>query len=426
MNILILGSGGREHALAWRLSQDPSAKNVFVWPGNAGIFLDKKIREISAPFDFDSFATTIKELDITLVVPGAEKYLYEGISDECRKLGVDCFGPSLAAAQLERSKLFSKRIMSKAQIPTARFTDLTPVFESNLDGAKAILEDYQMPVIKISGPSLGKGVFVCKSPVEAFEILQKIKGHPMEGLEEGIFVEEGIEGKEVSLFFACHDQNFNFLGAAQDHKRLLDQDLGPNTGGMGTVSPVKWVDESFLASAIEKFVKPTLKTMREEGAPFSGVLFLGFMVNQSGAYLLEYNVRFGDPETQVILPLIEGDLTHFLSSLMKGETELPELTLKNESAIHVVKAARGYPGTFGDEIERNQTVHFHPTTPNHYKFFFAGVRSQNGELLTSGGRVLGVTAWDLTKDLARIKAYERLRDITFSGEHFRKDIGLKT
>ena len=426
MNILILGSGGREHALAWRMSLDKSVENVFVWPGNPGMFLETKLKEISEAFNFEALKKNIQEYNIELVIPGAEKFLYEGVTNECEKLGVLCFGPSMEAAMLEKSKLFSKIIMKESSIPTAAFTDLTTEFRTDLKACESILKNYQRPVIKISGPSLGKGVFVCKDSTEAFETLLKIKEHPLEGLEEGIFVEEGLEGKEVSLFFACHKENFRFLGAAQDHKRLLDQDEGPNTGGMGTVSPIKWVDEEFINHSINTFVRPTLKTMMMKGQPFSGVLFLGLMVNEKDSSLLEYNVRFGDPETQVIMPLIEGDLAQLLCSLLKEEKSLPPLTLRAESAIHVVKAARGYPGTFGQEVEKNQKIFFHPSTPNHYKFFFAGVKAQDGEFFTSGGRVLGVTAWDLTRDLARIKAYERLRDMSFSGEQFRKDIGLKT
>lgn len=425
MNILILGSGGREHALAWRLSLDKSVETVFVWPGNPGMFLEKKLQEISGSFDFESLGQRIKDHRIELVIPGAEKFLYEGVSDECAKLGVACFGPSAQGARLEKSKLYSKKIMEKAKIPTARFRDLTSEFESDVKSCLRILTDFKRPVIKISGPSLGKGVFVCQSAHEAYDVLLKIKDHPLEGLEEGIFVEEGLEGKEISLFFACHKENFRFLGAAQDHKRLLDLDEGPNTGGMGTVSPVKWADEKFIQQSIETFVRPTLKTMMKEGIPFTGVLFLGLMVNDQDSSLLEYNVRFGDPETQVIMPLIEGDLTEAILALVREEKSLPPLSLRAESAIHVVKAARGYPGTFGQEVEKNQKIFFHPSTPNHYKFFFAGVKSQDGEFYTNGGRVLGVTAWDLTRDLARIKAYERLRDMSFSGEQFRKDIGLK-
>lgn len=427
MNLLILGSGGREHALLWRLGQDESAEKIFVWPGNAGMeFMTGPAREklafLTLSFSRENLKNIIREEKIDLVIPGAEKFLYEGIADWCQELNVPCFGPTRAAAQLEESKLFSKTVMTAAGIPTARYRDLSRAFREDIEMAFEVLKGFKKPVIKISGPALGKGVFVCDSHAEAVAALQQVKRNPMAGLEQGIFVEEGLPGKEISLFFACHEESFLFLGAAQDHKRLLDHDRGPNTGGMGAISPVSWAQKSFIDAATEKFVLPTLREMKSRGTPFTGVLFIGLMVDGTESNLLEYNVRFGDPETQAILPLIEGDLTRALYDLCRGGKPTG-ITLKNEFAVHIVKAAKGYPGLFGEMVERGQRIQSNITQDNHTQFFFAGVKREGEELLTDGGRVLGVTTWEKNRDLARAHAYKKIQELTFSGEHFRKDIG---
>jgi phosphoribosylamine---glycine ligase len=423
MNILILGSGGREHALAWRLAQDKSSHGIFVWPGNDGM-KGEKIRTVSEKFGPENFIALIKKEKINLVIPGAEKFLYQGVSDWCRELEIPCFGPTKDAAELERSKLFSKNLMKEAGIQTAPFTDITNNFNNDLSAAVASIKTFKKPVIKISGPSLGKGVFVCETIEEATDVLMKLKANPIPGMEDGILVEESVYGQEVSVFFACHGEEFSYLGSAQDHKRLLENDKGPNTGGMGAISPVSWVGDSFIKSIAEKFLKPTLAEMKKRNTPFKGVLFLGLMVNPEETNLLEYNVRFGDPETQVILPLIDADFSEFLFSFSKDSKVLP-LKLKNETAIHVVKAAKGYPGLFGATVEKGQPIHFFQQTFNKSHVFFAGVKRNGDTLQTDGGRVLGITSWGSSKHEARITAYEALNTVRFEGEHYRKDIGKK-
>lgn len=429
MNVLILGSGGREHALAWRMAQDESTTKVYSWPGNPGFdFLPfeqkEKLKSISVSFSKENLKEIIETCQIKLIVPGAEKFLYEGVSDWCETWDVPCFGPSQKAASLERSKLFSKKIMEEAQIPTAAYEDLSSVFKGSIDDAALILNKFKMPVIKVSGPSLGKGVFVCHDHNEAYATLKQLKETPIPGMEEGLFVEEGLSGKEVSLFYACHDQDFLFLGAAQDHKRLLDQDLGPNTGGMGTVTPIPWVTDEFIKQATADFLQPTLNCMSEKGIPFKGVLFLGLMVTESGSYLLEYNVRFGDPETQVLLPMIKGDFSQVLYQFSCGKKADP-LQLREGSAVHVVKAAKGYPGNFGAEVEKGQRITTLLTENSQSQVFFAGVRRNGSDLVTDGGRVLGVTSWGKDRNEARNLAYKKLSELTFSGEQFRLDIGGK-
>ncbi len=422
MNVLVLGSGGREHALCWRMKQDPSCSQIFAWPGNPGM---EGIQLLQASFNKQNLEEIIGTYNIKLIIPGAEKYLYEGVSDWCEEWKIACFGPSTKAASLEKSKIFAKEIMIMSGVPTASYKDLTHEFKNQFSCCENILSSFSRPVIKISGPSLGKGVFVCKDTTEAMSILEDIKRSPLPGLEEGIMVEEGLNGKEVSLFYACNGENFVFLGAAQDHKRLLDNDEGPNTGGMGAYSPVDWVNDDFIQRSSDTILRPTLNKMKELGHPFKGVLFLGLMVNDNEVNLLEYNARFGDPETQVILPLIQGDLTQLLFDISSFDNSSQNIFLKKQVAIHVVKAARGYPGTFGTFIEKNQKIHLDTNKLENVHCFFAGVSKQDGDLVTNGGRVLGITAVAETLLEAKELAYSGLSKCHFEGEQFRSDIGGK-
>jgi phosphoribosylamine--glycine ligase len=375
-------------------------------------------------FNKENLKEVIEFYNIELIIPGAEKYIYDGVGDWCSEWRIACFGPSARAASLERSKIFSKILMTEAGVPTASYKDLSKSFTHQFEEMASLLKDFKKPVIKISGPSLGKGVFVCADVSQALKTLEEIKKTPLPGLEEGLMVEEGLSGKEVSLFYACHGETFTYLGAAQDHKRLLDNDEGPNTGGMGTVSPVEWVDDKFIQDSNERFLIPTLKRMNERGIPFKGILFLGLMVGPEGSFLLEYNVRFGDPETQVLMPLIQGDLSLFLFELSSGYKLTQTISLKNKSAVHVVKAASGYPGTFGTPIEKDQKITFHHL-PQDTLCFYAGVRRENDGLVSSGGRVLGITGLGDSKKTAKDLAYKNLGLVSFNGEHFRTDIGGK-
>lgn len=420
MRVLILGSGGREHALAWRCSRDASVEKVYVWPGNEGM-KGESIQVLNLEWRKETFSTFLKTNAIDFVIPGPEKFLYEGVTDWCEELHVPCFGPSQKAAKLEESKIFAKELMKKAGVPTAPFIDISEVFNRDINEACLLLKQFKKPVIKISGPALGKGVFVCENPEEASDVLRQLKESPVSGVEHGLLVEEGVCGKEVSVFFACNGMDFAYLGSAQDHKRLLDGDKGPNTGGMGTVSPVSWVDDNFLDKVKAEILIPTLTMMKETGNPFKGILFLGLMVDGNEINLLEYNVRFGDPETQALMPLIDGDFAQLLALMMKGEKCTFEF---NEfSAVHVVKSARGYPGTFGTSIERDRPVSVARNFDNNTFLFFAGVRKKGEGLVTSGGRVLGVTARAETMEAARENAYKAINNVHFEGEHMRLDIG---
>jgi phosphoribosylamine--glycine ligase len=423
MRILILGSGGREHALAWRLSQDESCSQIYVWPGNDGIVSDKIIK-VTDNFCKEIFINFVLSKHINLVIPSSETFLYQGVSDWCSLTKTPCFGPSKLASKLEGSKLFSKKLMIDAGIETSKFQDITEYLKiSDLNSALEVIKKFKKPVLKLSGPALGKGVFVCSHFLEAAEVLNELIKKPLVGMEDGLFVEEAVEGKEISMFFACNDLGFSYLGSAQDHKRLLNDDKGPNTGGMGAVSPVPWAKEDFIQKVSEQIVRPTLIRMKEYGLPFMGILFLGLMVDKDKINLLEYNVRFGDPETQVILPLIEGDLAQFLYGVTQGS--FSNLQIKDEFAVHVVKAAHGYPGIFGHEIEKDRPISLSTDQLSEGQFFFAGVKLKDNQLHTNGGRVLGVTSWGTNLESARMKAYEAINLIHFDGEQYRSDIGAK-
>ncbi len=421
MKILILGSGGREHAIAWRLSLDSSSSRIFIWPGNDGMS-GEKLELIDRPFDQESFTSLVTKLGIDLVIPGPEKFLYQGVVDWCLGLDVPCFGPGAQASSLEKSKLFAKILMQEAGVPTSPFRDLTAALSRGMEEVNSLLKEFRKPVIKISGPSLGKGVFVCDSVDDASEVLRKLAQAPQPGMEDGVLVEEAVCGKEVSMFFACTNEAFTYLGSAQDHKRVFDADQGPNTGGMGAIAPVPWVSEEFIRDIGERFVTPTLELMVKRGTPFRGVLFLGLMVGPEGTNLLEYNIRFGDPETQVILPLLDGDFSDFLLCCARQEA-IPKLTILPAAAVHVVKAARGYPGVFGAPIEAGQLITWRDSEYASAKLFFAGVKRSKEGLVTNGGRVLGFTAWAPTAAEAIRNCYALLPECKFQGEHFRRDIG---
>ena len=420
LRVLILGSGGREHSFAWRCSQDKSTEKIFIWPGNAGIS-GARLENIDIEWNKDNFLAVLKDKEINFVIPGAEQFMYDGVSDWCEELHVPCFGPSKRASLLEESKLFAKNVMNEANVPTASFVDITLAFQTSIEKVSNLISDFKRPVIKISGPALGKGVFVCDNSNEALEVLSQLKEFPIPGIDGGLLVEEGLRGKEVSVFFACNGAHFSYLGSAQDYKRLLDGDKGPNTGGMGTVSPVPWVDDKFIKNVQERFLLPTLRHMASIDSPFKGVMFLGLMVEGDDMKLLEYNVRFGDPETQVLLPLIEGDFARMLFHLSQG---LPTpVSRKADTAVHIVKAARGYPGAFGEMVEKGQTISTSNFPSSRSHLFFAGVKKADEKLVTNGGRVLGVTSLGPSLKEALSNAYEAISCITFPGEQFRKDIG---
>lgn len=422
MKILVLGSGGREHALAWRMAQDPGVERVFVMPGNPGMH-SESVEPLLIGLTLPQVEAFCIKNKVDFVMVGPEKFLFEGWVDELKKLGIPAVGPTRTAARLEESKSFSKDFMTEHRIPTARFFNVKS--EAEALSALEKTRDWAGVVVKLSGPALGKGVVVTQNAAEARDVIQKFYQEKSPGIEGGIVIEEKLAGKEVSLFYACLDREFRFLASASDHKRLKDNDEGPNTGGMGAISPSPWSNADFLKRVEEKVVKPTLEGMAKTGNPYRGILFLGLM----GDSMLEYNVRFGDPETQAILPVLKGNLSKFLHAIARGDTSAfksEALAPGADHAIHVVKAAKGYPGLFGEPIEAGKKVEIvRKDSGSGTQWFFAGVKETGDDLVTAGGRVLGISAWAAAAKQAQEKAYAAISDIRFSGEQYRRDIGGK-
>jgi len=426
MKILLIGSGGREHALGLRLLQDPGIHQVLVYPGNPGMKSTEGLFPIpSAKISFEVALTIALKENVSLVVIGPEWPLYQGWVDQFEKEKIPVFGPSKAASVLEESKISAKIFMKENQIPTARF-QVAKTLEETISIIKSN-PDWAGYVLKLSGPALGKGVVVTQTSSEAIHAAQDFFSYSPLGIEDGVVVEELIQGKEVSLFYVCLGEDYHYLTSACDHKRLLDHDQGPNTGGMGAYSPANWVSTELLKKAEDQFLKPTLLAMKNNGTPFKGVLFIGLMIADQNPYLLEYNVRFGDPETQAILPRIQGNLSALLlACAQKNEEEFRKIQLRESSlhSLHIVKAAKGYPGIHGEPIETGKVIKFNLKPSLHEQFYFAGVSEKDNQLWSSGGRVLGFTT--LADSIVEVQknAYEKLAQVSFDGEQFRTDIGV--
>lgn len=412
--VLIVGGGGREHALAWKLSQSPELERLFVAPGNAGTEpwnVPISSQDISALVEF-----AVKEaIDLTLV--GPEDPLSLGIVDAFHKAGLRIFGPTRAAALLEGSKSFAKSIMESAKIPTARWE----VFEE-ADQAKTYIQTLGAPcVLKADGLAAGKGVIVAMDLETALQAVDEIMDGNFGAAGKKLLVEEFLEGQEVSLLCFSDGNAARPMVPVQDHKRALDGDKGLNTGGMGTYSPPPIWSSELEESVMRDLVEPTLKVMRERGAPFQGVLFLGLMLTEQGPKLLEYNVRFGDPETQAVMKRLDSDLLPILWACTEGRLTEVELEWKDEVAVCVVMAAPGYPSAY----PKGLPIRLPKSDDKDSVIFHAGTGMRNGNLESTGGRVLGVTASGKTLQQAREKAYKLVENVDFPEAHFRRDIGLK-
>ena len=412
MKVLVIGSGGREHALAWKLSQEAE---VICAPGNAGMTDDVE----TLPLDMKDPQAAIdlaSRLDAGLVVVGPEDPLVDGLADRVRAADIPVFGPGAEGARLEGSKAFSKGLMKSAGIPTARFQAFV---DPELAREYARAEDAagRQVVVKASGTALGKGVTVSSNLDEAIAAIDRMMVHREFG-EAGarIVVEECLTGREFSLLTLVGDQNFVSLPVAQDYKRVLDGDRGPNTGGMGAYSPCKWATDAMVDLVERSMVVPILK---ELGGSYRGTLFTGVMVTPEGPKCLEYNVRLGDPETQTIMRRLGGGFLEALFQAAKGE-KIVAPQVSPEAAVTVVMASGGYPGNY----RKNVPIHVGPV-PFGGKLFWAGVSSQNGELVTSGGRVLGATGAGSTVEEARRIAYGAAKAAEFDGAILRNDIAAQ-
>lgn len=430
MNVLVVGGGGREHAIAWKLAQSHSIVKVFVAPGNPGMSVDAKIfRENIPSSDFPALERLCREKEISFVVVGPDQALADGLVDFLEAKGIPAFGPTQAASRIESSKAFAKQLMKEKGIPTARFR----LFGS-AEEAEAFLEKDPWHgdgwVLKADGLALGKGVVVCSKKKEAKAALETLKH--LGNAAATLVVEEKLTGPEVSAFYICDGEDAVCLGYACDYKQIFDGGKGPNTGGMGSYSPADWMDESIPPKVEAEIVKPLLAAMREKKTPFKGILFIGLMITAGGPKVLEFNARFGDPETQSLLPLITQDLLPWFMAARDGR--LKELSKSGPRraegcAVHVVLAAKGYPGGEGVTVEKGQPVAVEPWIlankqfEQNVKVFFAGVGGELGALKTSGGRVLGVTALGKDRVSARSLAYQAIEAVSFSGMQKRSDIG---
>ncbi len=423
MRVLVVGSGGREHALAWKLAQSPKVTEVITAPGNPGTAAVGRNVAVQAT-DLTGLADLAESENVGLTVVGPEIPLCAGIVDVFHKRDLCVFGPTRAAAQLEGSKAFAKSLMVRAGVPTAGYRVVT-----NADAALQYLEgDVSYPVVvKASGLAGGKGVVICHGRDEAATTLRTFLEDRLHGeASTTVVLEDFLSGEEVSQFCITDGKTLLPLPAAQDHKRALDGDEGPNTGGMGAYSPVPVYTEALQKRIEQEVLVPTVHQMRVDGTPFCGLLYAGLMLTRSGPRVLEYNARFGDPETQVVLPRLGGDLFEILHAAATGrlaEIRPESLSVDPRAAVTVVLAAGGYPGVFrrGDvisgveEAERMDGVHV----------FHAGTATRDGRLVTSGGRVLDVTALGTTVQEARERAYAAVERIRFEGRHVRRDIGAR-
>jgi len=418
MNVLIIGSGGREHALAWKISQSQEVKKIFIAPGNGGTHLENNIENINLTDIEDLINFAIKQ-KIDLTVVGPEAPLANGIVDSFKNNNLTIFGPTKAAAQLESSKEFSKEFMARHNIPTAKFA----TFENSLSAHEYINNNPAPIVIKADGLASGKGVVVAMTDKDAHDAVDAMLSDKLFGnAGTKIIIEEFLVGEEASFIVICDGSTILPLDSSQDHKRLLDNDAGPNTGGMGAYSPAPLVTDEINQKIMDQVITPTIEGMKKEGIEFSGFLYAGIIVDaESNIKTLEFNCRMGDPETQPILFRMQGDLFSVLYKAAKQQLRDIEIKWEDEHAITIVMACKNYPTKpiLGNEIEL-------PDTKDKNTFIFhAGTVLKNQKLLTSGGRVLGITAKGETLEIAKNKAYSVLKKVKFDGAQFRTDIGKK-
>ncbi len=426
MKVLVLGSGGREHALAWKIRKSPHVTWVGVAPGNSGSSTIAENIPID-PMNFDAIKDYVEKNDIALIVVGPEAPLAAGIADQFEPGRPFVFGPSGAAAELESSKRFAKEIMDIAAVPTAAYRAFTV-----LDEAMQHVKNRPAPmVIKASGLAAGKGVFVCESTQEAVAAINTIMSERAFG-DSGseVIVEDFLVGPEISVLALTDGENFLMLPPSQDHKRLEDGDTGPNTGGMGAYAPAPFVSDDLMKQVGEKVIAPTLKAMKDRGTPYSGVLYAGLILVDDGIKVLEYNCRFGDPETQAIMPLLSVDIVDLMLVSAGGKLGdmMAALNLKSHewqrlsrtgACATIVMASGGYPGSY----EKGKLISGLPNEDDLLVCFHAGTKDDGPNLLSSGGRVLAVSALGGDLKMAMNRAYEAVDNISFEGAFYRKDIG---
>lgn len=417
MKVAVIGGGGREHALAWRLSQSPSVDTVYAIPGSDAMASFATCVSISGS-DLTGIAAYCKEQAIDLIVVGPEVPLTEGIADVCRAQGIPVFGPNKAAAQMEGSKAFAKDIMAKYNIPTAKYATFTDEAE-----AVAYIKEQGAPiVIKADGLAAGKGVVVAQTVEEALEAVRAMMEDHVFGASGGrIVVEECMVGEEASVLAFVDGNTIVPMIAAQDHKRIFDGDKGPNTGGMGAYAPAPVATPDIRRAVEEQILRPVIAGLKSEGITYQGCLYAGLMITAEGPKVVEFNCRFGDPETQAVLPLFDGDLAQVMYACATGTLTPDMVQWKDASACCVIMASAGYPQSShkGDVISGLDAVDGDAIV------FHSGTKKTDAGFVTNGGRVLGVTAIAPTLREAIAKAYDNVRHISFDGQQVRSDIGAK-
>ncbi len=419
MKVLVIGSGGREHALVWKINQSPKVSQIYCAPGNAGISKLAQCVNIDAD-SIEKLADFAKKGKIDLTVVGPELPLSRGIVNEFNQQGLRIFGPSKEAAEIESSKVFSKHLMKKYNILTANYE----IFQNSEKALDYIKKQTFPLVIKADGLAAGKGVFIVKNLLQARDALNTLMDEKQFG-EAGrqVIIEEFLEGEEVSTLAFCDGKTVVPMVSSQDHKKIFDHDQGPNTGGMGAYSPVPFYPDELEKRVLEEIFLPTVKGLQKEGKEYKGVLYAGLILTKEGPKVLEFNARFGDPETQVILPRLKTDLIDILNAVIDNTLHQINIEWEDNAAVCVVIASGGYPGKYQKRkvisgLERLEKM-------KNIIAFHAGSKFQDKQVVTSGGRVLGITAWDDTISKAKEKAYQAVKEIYFEDMYYRKDIAAK-
>jgi phosphoribosylamine--glycine ligase len=420
MNLLIIGSGGREHAIAWKASQSNKVNNIFVSPGNPGIAQEKKVELVRLDNPtLNDYINLAKEKKIDLTVVGPEVPLVNGIVDEFQKNNLIIFGPNKLASQLEGSKDFCKKILNSGKVLTAKHQSFT-------DSVSAInyIKSQSMPiVIKADGLAAGKGVFIIQDKEKARKTVNNLFQGKIDGIKTKlILVEEFLKGEEASFICLVSGEEIIPLASSKDHKKLHNGDLGPNTGGMGAYSPTKLIDNELSETIINQIIRPTLIELKKINIDYQGFLYAGLMIDKDkNPYVLEYNCRLGDPETQAILMRLDSDITDIFLATINSKLSNLEIKWKNESACVIVLASEGYPGSY----EKNKKIKGLEHKVNGVKIFHSGTKLNNGHFVTNGGRVLSVTALGVNLQVAQAKAYDRCNQVSWEGKIKRHDIGDK-
>ena len=420
MNILLLGSGGREHALAWKIKQSNNVSNLYVAPGNAGTGMIAENINVS-PVDFDAIKATVLERNIDMVVVGPEDPLVKGIYDyfknEPSVNHIPVIGPSKEGAQLEGSKDFAKQFMERHNIPTARYKSFTA---DRLGEAFLFLAELQPPyVLKADGLAAGKGVLIINDLEEAKSELQNMFGGMFGEAGSTVVIEEFLSGIECSVFVLTDGDSYKILPVAKDYKRIGEGDTGLNTGGMGAVSPVSFADEVFMSKVEQSIIKPTVEGLKKDNIDYKGFIFIGLIKVGDEPMVIEYNVRMGDPETEVVMPRIKSDLVELLDGVAKVDLKNRNLEIDPRYATTVMLVSGGYPGDYekGKRITGAESV-------KDSILFHAGTKQDGDSVLTSGGRVIAVTSYGETKDDALNKSFRNADTVSFEGKYYRKDIGF--